>query len=100
MKATFDPDGSLTGLQEIHFGTDADSICRALQASLSEYLERDFQPALCTELEQHLGECTNCRVFFDTLQKTILLYRALPRKPMPQEARARLIKILSLTGLE
>ena len=49
--------------------------CQALLAQLGDYIDGELEAALCTEIEQHLAGCDDCRVLVDTTRKTVLLYR-------------------------
>jgi predicted anti-sigma-YlaC factor YlaD len=70
--------------------------CQHLLGDLSEYLDGEGTQEICAEIERHLQECDNCRVVFDTLRKTVLLYRDLPRPQMSTAARQRLYHALDL----
>ena len=71
--------------------------CRELLKDLSDYVDGDLDETLCLVIEHHMAECDNCRVVVDTLRKTVLLYRALPPEPMPEDAEARLFRRLELS---
>ena len=49
--------------------------CKEMLQRLSDYLDGELALDLREALEKHLCECGNCRVVFNTLQKTIELYR-------------------------
>lgn len=71
--------------------------CRELLASLSDYVDGTLQEELCSEIEQHMMDCENCRIVVDTLRKTITLYRASAGAPaMPNDVRERLYRRLNL----
>jgi hypothetical protein len=76
------------------------SACREIRAHLSEYLDAEAETALCAQIEEHLHACPDCRVVFDTMQKTIVLYHAQLPEPMPDGARARLFETLHLHGTD
>jgi anti-sigma factor RsiW len=71
-------------------------ICRELLDQLSEYIDGELEDALCTKLEAHLAQCTNCRVMVDTLRKTITLYHAQAPAELPSDVEDRLYKVLKL----
>lgn len=66
---------------------------------ISPYLDGELAEQLCRELEQHLAECPECHVVFNTTRRTIELYRRYGRIPMPEEARERLFRVLNLEDL-
>jgi anti-sigma factor RsiW len=70
--------------------------CRHMLGDLSDYLDGEASAEICAEIEQHMAGCEDCRIVVDTLRKTVLLYRDLPRPPMPQGARQRLFQALDL----
>lgn len=74
-----------------------DPDCSHLLGSLSEYVDGMAEATICAEIEQHVGECENCRIVVDTLKKTIYLYHETADPPdMPAEVRSRLFKRLEL----
>jgi predicted anti-sigma-YlaC factor YlaD len=71
--------------------------CRQLLGSLSDYIDGDLEQVLCDEIEQHMGECDNCRIVIDTLRKTIELYQITSSPPtVPEDVRKRLFHRLDL----
>ena len=71
--------------------------CRQLLGSLSDYIDGDLEQVLCDEIEQHMGECENCRIVIDTLRKTIELYQITASPPIvPEDVRRRLFHQLDL----
>ncbi len=71
--------------------------CHELLGELSAYLDGEASEKLCNEIEQHLEECSDCRVVVDTLRKTVELVRDLPHPDFPDESRVRLYKSLGLS---
>ncbi len=71
--------------------------CQQLMASLSEYVDGTLDETLCIELERHLCECDDCQIVFNTLKKTIELYRKTsPGVDVPEDVRTRLYARLNL----
>ncbi len=72
--------------------------CQELLGQLNDYVDGELAAELCHDLELHLADCPDCSVVFDTLAKTISLYRTLDATPveLPQEVEARLLRRLSL----
>lgn len=71
--------------------------CHNLVLSLSEYVDGELSSELCTEIENHLGECENCRIVIDTLRKTIYLYRETNELvDLPEDIQHRLFQRLNL----
>lgn len=71
---------------------------RKILEQLNEYADGELAPDLCRELEHHLAECPDCQVVYDTLTKTIILYRTLGETPgeLPSDVEARLFRRLNL----
>ena len=70
--------------------------CMHMLGDLSDYLDGEASQEICAEIEQHMTGCEDCRIVVDTFQKTVLLYRDLPRPELTQEARTRLYQALDL----
>jgi len=51
------------------------SNCKKLFLELSDYLDGQLDPSLCSELEQHLSGCEACQTFLTSLERTVLLLR-------------------------
>ena len=69
--------------------------CRDVLAQVSQYLDVEAAQDLVRRLEAHLGDCPHCRVYVDTVKRTILLYRSETPLDCPDEVRARLHAALS-----
>ncbi|MCZ7574832.1 MAG: zf-HC2 domain-containing protein [Ardenticatenaceae bacterium] len=72
--------------------------CQKMLGQLNEYVDGELSPDLCRELERHLDECPDCQVVYDTLTKTIILYRGLGESPgsLPEGVEVRLFRKLNL----
>lgn len=71
--------------------------CHHLLATLSEYVDGDLSPDLCSVLEKHLMGCQRCRIVVDTLRKTVELYHETAEDThMPEDVRSRLYMRLNL----
>jgi predicted anti-sigma-YlaC factor YlaD len=73
--------------------------CRELLGQLNEYVDGELAAELCHDLEQHMADCPDCRVVFDTLTKTIALYHTLDNTTaeLPPDVEARLLRRLNLS---
>jgi anti-sigma factor RsiW len=71
-------------------------MCRDMLADLSDYLDGQASDKICAEIERHMASCEDCRIVVNTLEKTILLYRDLPRPELPEAAQQRLYQALDL----
>lgn len=71
--------------------------CKRFLPDLSEYIDGELSPELCTELERHMSECERCRIVVNTTQKTIDLYHTCnDQEKTPIKVRERLYKRLNL----
>lgn len=72
--------------------------CQEVLIHLNDYIDGELSPELCSELEAHLAVCENCRVVFDTLNKTLYLVHQLRNTPpqLPESVEYRLFVIMNL----
>ena len=72
--------------------------CRELLGQLNEYVDGELAAELCRDLEEHMADCPDCRVVFDTLTKTIALYHTLDdtAAALPVDVENRLLRRLNL----
>jgi anti-sigma factor (TIGR02949 family) len=72
--------------------------CCEMLGQLSEYIDGELADELCRELERHIQSCSNCKIVYNTLQKTIDLYQQTGEQDvMPEDVRGRLYKRLELS---
>jgi anti-sigma factor RsiW len=71
--------------------------CRDLLDGLSDYIDGEASAELCAQLRLHMEDCEKCRIVVDTLDKTVRLYRTLPKPDMSKAAEERLYKTLKLS---
>jgi anti-sigma factor (TIGR02949 family) len=63
--------------------------CREIFERLSEYLDGELDPDLCSSLESHMDGCDPCQAFMESLRRTVRLVRDQdPRKVPPEVIRA------------
>jgi len=71
--------------------------CKSLLRNLSDYVDGELSPELCSALEHHLEGCENCQIVINTLKKTIELYRlSSEAEHIPDDVRRRLLISLDL----
>lgn len=70
--------------------------CKDVMKEISNYLDGDLDEATKEYLRQHLKNCCNCRVVYDTTRKTIELYCDGKLFPLPDAVRDRLHQALRL----
>lgn len=72
--------------------------CREMLKHLSDYLDRDLDPAICRHIDSHMKGCKPCMAFINTLRKTVGVLKCQPRAVLSAGLRSRLRKRLSLIG--
>jgi predicted anti-sigma-YlaC factor YlaD len=72
--------------------------CGRVLTQLNDYIDHKLSADQCAELEAHLAECQNCRVVFDTLNKTLYLVHQLRENPpeLPESVEYRLFAVMKL----
>lgn len=75
----------------------SDHNCKHLLDSLSDYVDGTLDETICDEIERHLGDCEDCQVVVNTLEKTVYLYhKTAEPQVVPQDVKQRLFKKLDL----
>lgn len=74
----------------------AQNDCAAMRTRMSAYLDGESDDAASQILLAHLNGCAECATFYNTLRKTLMLYKNLPPDKMDDSARTRLQRILNL----
>ena len=64
--------------------------CQEVLDQLTEYLDAEVQAELASEVDQHLGFCSNCRVEVDTIRQTILIFRCEERVELRPDLEQKL----------
>jgi anti-sigma factor RsiW len=84
-------------MRQHHHHTDGE--CQELLQQLNAYVDGELVAELCQELQQHLDDCPDCEVVFETLSRTVAFYRNLDEEPaeLPADVEARLFQRLSLS---
>jgi len=80
--------------------TDDKHHCRGMGGVFSRYLDKELAQKACRQLEHHLKGCPDCQTYFDTLKKTVTLYRGLGHQKVPPDAQRRLYKVIRLEARE
>ncbi len=64
---------------------------------ICELMGEDLDHPSCQEILDHINSCPTCKVYYDTVKKTILLCREMDcPEEMPDDVNKRLMKILDL----
>ena len=68
--------------------------CKDFLNELSEYLDETTDADIRRRVEEHVSECPNCFVVFDTTKKTLQIYKGMEPQPIPQDVHSRLMAAL------
>jgi RNA polymerase sigma-70 factor (ECF subfamily) len=72
--------------------------CRKMFAALSDYLDRELDPAMCAKLEAHLAGCEPCVGYLASLEETVRRIKRHRAQPMnlkiAAEVRKKLVRAL------
>lgn len=64
---------------------------------ICDYMGENLDSPACREVQEHLEACPTCKVYFDTVKKTVTLCRQCDEEEkVPDDVRARLLKVLHL----
>jgi predicted anti-sigma-YlaC factor YlaD len=61
---------------------------------LNDYLDGAIDPELCAEIEEHIGQCENCRIMVDTMKQTVKLCREGKAEKLPPSLENKLSGLL------
>ena len=64
--------------------------CKKVILELTSYLDGVLDTGIRIDLEQHLSQCSDCRVVVDTTRKTIQIFCNSEPVPLPEDVRKRL----------
>ncbi len=68
--------------------------CPDYMHHLNDYLDGTLDADLCREIDEHVGNCDNCRIMIDTLRQTVKLCRGGKEVPLPPSLEAKLRDLL------
>lgn len=63
--------------------------CRKIFERLSEFLDGELPPDLCSTIDGHMDDCPPCQQFLDALRKTVKLIERVDAPVLPEEIRHR-----------
>lgn len=65
--------------------------CKDFLNALNEYLDGTEDDKIRREVEEHIGECPNCWVIFNTTQKTLKVFKGMEWQDLPEDVHNRLM---------
>jgi len=67
---------------------------------ICDFMGEDLNAPVCKEVAEHLEGCPNCKVYLDTVKKTITICQETEKEEvMPRDIKNRLFKVLNLGDL-
>ena len=67
---------------------------------ICDFMGEDLDTPVCKEVAEHLESCPNCKVYLDTVKKTVTICQETEKeKEIPQDIKNRLFKILNIGEL-
>ncbi|HKI77566.1 MAG TPA: zf-HC2 domain-containing protein [Ignavibacteriaceae bacterium] len=69
--------------------------CKEVMNHICDSLGEDLDSPKCVAIKSHLSECSNCRNYFTSVEKTIKFYQ-MYNLDVPEESHKRLMKKLGL----
>lgn len=70
--------------------------CKVVMSHICESLGEDLDSPKCIAIKEHLDECTDCRNYFNSVEKTIDFYKKY-NVDLPDDAHNRLLDFLGLS---
>jgi predicted anti-sigma-YlaC factor YlaD len=61
---------------------------------LNDFLDGTLDAATCAEIQNHIGDCENCRIMVDTMRQTVTLCRGGKKEALPKAVEDRLTGLL------
>jgi len=73
------------------------SMHKEVYKQICDFMGEDLDAPACKEVAQHLENCPNCKVYLDTVKKTVTICQETEKKEkIPQDIKNRLFKVLNL----
>jgi anti-sigma factor RsiW len=70
---------------------------RKIFNNVCDFIDGELDEATCAEIKKHIAACPKCRVYVDSVRKTIVFYQAKDSpKRLPAAARKRLYATVAL----
>ena len=67
---------------------------------ICDFMGEDIDAPACKEVADHLASCPKCKVYFDTVRKTVTLCQEIEKEAeVPADVKERLFKVLDLDTL-
>ena len=68
--------------------------CKQFLTALNEYLDGTEDDEIRREVTEHISECPNCWVVFDTTKRTLKIFKGMEPQEIPPQVHNRLMERL------
>jgi predicted anti-sigma-YlaC factor YlaD len=73
------------------------SLHQEVYKQICDFMGEDLDAPACKEVVEHLESCPNCKVYLDTVKKTVTICREMEKEEaMPEDVKNRLFKVLNI----
>lgn len=55
--------------------------CQDILEKICDYIDKDLDPAICKDIEDHIEDCEPCVAFINTIKKTVELFGGAGQEP-------------------
>ena len=76
------------------------SISKGVYKQICDFMGEDLDTPVCKEVAEHLENCPHCRVYLDTIKRTVSICQEKEKgEQLPAEIKSRLLKVLNIGHL-
>ena len=76
------------------------SLHKDVYKQICDFMGEDLNAPACKEVAEHLENCPNCKVYLDTVKKTVTICKENEKeKTVPEDVKNRLFNVLKLREL-
>jgi len=68
--------------------------CKDFLGWLNDYLDETADDEVKLQVKEHITNCANCWVVYDTTKKTLQVYKGMEPREVPEPLRAKLLDAL------
>lgn len=72
--------------------------CKRLFALLSDYIDQELDPALCSEIKTHFGSCAPCEAYLASLEETVRRCKIHCTEELKAKVRRQVRKLVQASG--
>ncbi|VAX15583.1 hypothetical protein MNBD_NITROSPINAE03-684 [hydrothermal vent metagenome] len=70
--------------------------CQDILDKICDYIDKELDPAICKDIEDHIEDCEPCVAFINTVKKTVDLFKKTGQEPpdIPEPVSSNLMSFL------